>query len=52
MGWRAGEMAVREAMKQKSFTNAGKDKIDSFESVYKGIFENEDGLHWKERRTG
>ncbi len=48
MGWRAGEMAAREAMKQKSFIDVGKDKIDSFEGLYQGIFKNGDGLHWRE----
>jgi succinate dehydrogenase/fumarate reductase flavoprotein subunit len=48
MGWYSGEMAAREAMNQRTFSRVGKDKLNALSEFCGRMFENRDGLHWRE----
>jgi adenylylsulfate reductase, subunit A len=48
MGWLAGEMAAKEAMNQKAFFDVNKDKLSVLSEFCGRLFENKDGLHWRE----
>ena len=48
MGWRAGEMAAREALDQASFIDADQEKVDALKVLCEGMVQNKDGLHWRE----
>jgi succinate dehydrogenase/fumarate reductase flavoprotein subunit len=48
MGWRAGEMAAREAMKQKSFLAVSGEKLDLIKELCSTMTASKDGLHWRE----
>jgi succinate dehydrogenase/fumarate reductase flavoprotein subunit len=48
MGWRAGEMAAKEAMKQKSFLSVSEDKLESTKELCSSMMTNKDGLQWRE----
>jgi succinate dehydrogenase/fumarate reductase flavoprotein subunit len=48
MGWRAGEMAAREAKKQKSFLAVSGEKLEFIKELCSSITQSKDGLHWHE----
>jgi succinate dehydrogenase/fumarate reductase flavoprotein subunit len=48
MGWRAGEMAAREAKKQKSFLAVSGEKLEFMKELCSGITQSKDGFHWHE----
>jgi len=48
MGWRAGEMAAREAMKQKGFLAASGERLESVKRLCSTMTQSKNGLHWRE----
>jgi succinate dehydrogenase/fumarate reductase flavoprotein subunit len=48
MGWYSGEMAAKEAMNERTFSEVGKDKLNALTEFCGRMFENKDGLHWRE----
>jgi len=48
MGWYAGEMAAKEAMNQKRFSDVNGTKLDALREFCHQLFDKKDGLHWRE----
>jgi succinate dehydrogenase/fumarate reductase flavoprotein subunit len=48
MGWRAGEIAAREAKRQKSFLTVGREKLEFVRDLCSNMTTRKDGLHWRE----
>jgi succinate dehydrogenase/fumarate reductase flavoprotein subunit len=48
MGWRAGEMAAKEAKKQKSFLAVSGEKLEFIKVLCSNMITSKDGLHWRE----
>jgi succinate dehydrogenase/fumarate reductase flavoprotein subunit len=48
MGWRAGEMAAKEAMSQKSYGKPDGDTLQNLKQQYDAMLNNERGQHWRE----
>ena len=48
MGWRAGEMAAREAMNQKGFLTGREDKLELIKRLCSNMTQNKEGIHWRE----
>lgn len=48
MGWRAGERAAKEAIKQKEFLKVSQERVESLKELYSHMMENKNGLHWRE----
>jgi succinate dehydrogenase/fumarate reductase flavoprotein subunit len=51
MGWRAGEMAARQAVAQKSFMDVKEDRLNTLRDLCDGMVQNKGGMHWREVET-
>jgi succinate dehydrogenase/fumarate reductase flavoprotein subunit len=48
MGWKAGEMAAKEARKQKSFVPTNNENLQSFKQFCSQTLRNSQGVDWQE----
>jgi len=48
MGWHAGEMAAKQALRQKDFLPVNEEKVESLETLCSNMFDSKDGLYWRE----
>ena len=48
MGWRAGEMAAKQARQQKGFLPVGEEKLASLRELCADMLSSKEGLHWGE----